>query len=44
MEHKTIQLNEKASTLSDDKKALEKKIKLLEKEVKEQTQLFQQSQ
>ena len=29
MEQKSIQLNEKVSTLSDEKKALEKKIKLL---------------
>lgn len=43
MQQKAIQLNEKLSQVSDEKKALEKKIRLVEKEVKEQTQLFQQA-
>jgi predicted nucleic acid-binding Zn-ribbon protein len=43
MEQKAIQLNEKLSQVSDEKKALEKKIRLVEKDVKEQTQLFQQA-
>lgn len=43
MQQKAIQINEKLSQVSDEKKALEKKIRLVEKQVKEQTQLFQQA-
>lgn len=44
MEQKAIQHNEKAGSLGEEKKVLEKKIKMLEKEAREQSQLFQQAQ